>query len=66
MSKRSNFPARKEARREAAAARQAKYDALTLDEKLDRAFRINPQSRESERLSFQKAAERREAEKAEA
>lgn len=58
MTKRSNFPARKEARREAAAIRQAEYDALTLDEKLDRAFKINPKSRESERLSFQKAAER--------
>ena len=56
MAKRMNFPARKQLRREEAAARQAEYDALSLDEKLDRAFAINPQSRESERLTFEKKA----------
>lgn len=43
--KRSNFPGRREQRQQQAAERQARYDALTLDEKLQRARRGSKEQR---------------------
>lgn len=53
-----NFPDRKEGRRERAAARQAAYDALSLDQRLQRA---RPRSREARRISGQLEEQRKAA-----